>query len=179
MPLPPRFGPNHAAVESFLDELRRVPWYSRVGQPHPRDNELLRVGFEFLASRHENPYAPWGDALFRAEAEIEQLVFEHRRLSEFQELGNEVFSGPYGRLPDDLLIELDERYAHLLDETGWYPAEMIDPPQRLLCGAAREAMLADVAPHLSFFRPLIAWFAAGHWPVGWEGEDPAGRLILW
>lgn len=179
MPLPPRFGPNHAAVDSFLDELRGFPWYSRLGQPHPEDRRLVRVGFEFVAAGHEDPYAAWGDAMPRAEAEIERLVFDHRRLSEFQAVGAEIASGVYGTLPDELLVDLERRHGDLVDETGLYPSEMIESPVRLLCGAAREAMLADLAPNLAFFRPLMAWFGAGHWPCGWEGEWPAGRLILW
>lgn len=180
MSLPSRFGPNHAAVDAFLDELRGFDWYSRLGQAHPDDASLMRIDFGFIAARHEEPmYAPWGDELIQAEAEIERLVFEHRRLSEFQELGSEIFSGVYGRLPDDLLIGLEQRYAHLIDEIGFYPSEMFEPPLRLIVGATREVMLADLAPGLGFFRQTMAWFRAGHWPFGWEGGSPAGRIILW
>lgn len=179
MPLPPLFGANHAAVEAFLASLDTISWFSRVGQPTDQDNWLVRVGFEFLADHHEDPYAPWGEPLLEAEAKIERLVFEHRRLQEFMEVQKAIRQrGPNPSL-DEFYTGLVDKYPGYYGETHSYAHELVEMPERLLWGAAHEVLLVDVEPNLNFFSSMIPWFRAGHWPCGWAGHWPDGKLILW
>ncbi len=43
--------------------------------------------------------------------------------------------------------------------------------------AAAAVELATDSP--DFFTNLIEWYRLGHWPCGWEGEYPKGKLIVY
>jgi hypothetical protein len=179
MPIPPRFGPNHDAVEAFLASLHGVPWFTRVGQPTDGDERLVRVGFEFIADRHPDRYGAWGEALPRAESAIERLTFEHRRLDAFMAVQEFVRRHNPAGFTDEFLEGLAEKYPGYYGDTCSYAHELVDTPDRFLWGAAHEIMLADVGPGLNFFQGIMPWFRAGYFPCGWEGDWPEGKLVLW
>ena len=179
MPPSSRSGPNHPAVEQFVRSLNGIPWFTRLGDATERDAGLVRVDFDFLVKHHEDPYAPWGQSLIDAESNIERLVFEHRRLGEFNEVQTAVQRrGPDPHV-DDFLTGLVDKYPGYYGDTFSYAHELIELPDRLLWGAAHEVMLADVAPNLNSFQSLMPWFRSGHWPCGWEGGWPEGKLVVW
>ncbi len=171
------FGPNTPAVRAFLESLSDVPWFSQVEQPTERDAELVRVGLDFLAGHHGSPYADWGNALVSAENRIERLVFDHRRLGEWNKI-REVVDFPT-ELVDEFYLNLEERHPGYYGDTCLYAHELVDPPLHMLWGAVDEVMLADLDPGLNFFGSQIPWFRRGHWPCGWQGDWPQGKLILW
>jgi hypothetical protein len=171
------FGPNTPAVQAFLESLKDVPWFSRVGQPTEMDSELMRVGFDFLAEQYKAPYAAWGTALEHAESRIEQLVFDSRRLGERQAIRKVVKFSDEG--VDDFYLALHEQYPGYYGESLLYAHELIEPPIRLLWGAVNEIMVADLEPGLSFFGSLVPWLRRGHWPCGWVGDWPQGKVMLW
>ena len=171
------FGPNTAAVRAFLESLNDVPWFSQVGQPTGWDGELTRVEFDFLAQHHKAPYAPWGAVLVMIESRIERLVFDSQRLGEWGAIRKLV------KFPtewvDNFYLALNERYPGYYGESCLYAHELVNPPIRLLWGAVDEAMVADLDSSLTFFGSLVPWLRRGHWPCGWQGEWPQGKLILW
>jgi len=179
MPVPPRFGPNHAAVEAFIAGLHSVPWFTRVGQPTDQDDQLVRVDFDFLARQFGHAYAPWGDSLLAAETRIEQIIFDQRRLGEQAEIQRAITKQGGNASLDAIQERLLDQYPGYYGDTCSYAHELIQPPDRLLLGAANEIMVADVDPNLTFFQSLMPWLRAGHWPCGWEGVWPEGKLILW
>ena len=172
-----KFGPNTTAVRAFLESVEDFPWFSQVGRPTERDGELTRVEFDFLAQHHEAPYAPWGSVLARNESRIERVVFDSRRLGEWGAIRKLV------KFPtqwvDGFYLALSERYPGYYGESCLYTHELVDPPIRLLWGAVDEVMVADLDPSLTFFGSLVPWLRRGHWPCGWQGEWPQGKLILW
>ena len=53
--------------------------------------------------------------------------------------------------------------------------------------SAADAVAYDVAAaaveiatdsKITFFRDLIYWYSLGHFPCGWQGEHPEGKLIV-
>ena len=82
-----------------------------------------------------------------------------------------------------MFFDLDDAYAN--PETGYYaetrsyPHELFVLPERLILGAAVEVMLLDLDPRLSFFARVFEWFRAGRCPCGWDGDELAGRRIVW
>jgi hypothetical protein len=179
MPLPPRYGPNHAAVVSFITGLDAVPWFSRLGQPTDQDDRLVRVDFDFLARHHAQRYAPWGDSILHAETMTEQVIFEQRRLTEQAEIQRAISQVGPNRYLDAFYDGLEVKYPGYYGDTCSYAHELVERPDRLLIGAASEIMVADANPNLTFFQGLMPWLRAGHWPCGWDGKWPDGKLILW
>ncbi|QDT65182.1 hypothetical protein [Calycomorphotria hydatis] len=45
-------------------------------------------------------------------------------------------------------------------------------------GACIEAEYSDLVPP-GFYTDLAEWYLKGHFPCGWEGEYPEGRLIVY
>jgi hypothetical protein len=123
------------------------------------------------------PNAAWGTALVSAESRIERLVFNNQHLAQWDKI-RKVVSFPT-QWVDEFYLTLGERHPGYFGETGLYAHELVDLPSRLVWGAVDEVMLADLDPSLNFFRSLIPWFRRGHWPCGWQGDWPQGKLILW
>jgi len=74
------YGPNHEAVQLFLDGLPSVRWFSSVGKPASEDATLVRVGLDELLAAHADPYCLWGGLLAEREASIDQTILSAGRL---------------------------------------------------------------------------------------------------
>lgn len=176
------YGPNHVAVEEFRRSLYRYPWFQNVGEPIGDELPAIAVDFHFVADHHSDSYKPWGELLSRAEERIERLVFDHHRLDEHALVLHD-FKISHFLSSADFFVNLDTRYSD--PETGYYrdthmyPHELVTPPDRLVFGAASELMLLDIDPTLDFFQTLMPWLQVGRLTLGWSGEWPEGRIIVW
>jgi hypothetical protein len=176
------YGIQTKEVQTFITELESIPWFANIGRSSPWDEHVERASLDTLAQTHEavngnesNPYMHWGNNIVDAESKLESLVFDHKRMDEEQAIIKTV------RIPDKAI---DEFFESLLDEyEGYYGEsssyihELIEPPHRLIRGAAIEVMLSDVGPE-HFFRDFMLYFRAGFWPCGWIGDYPSGKLML-
>ena len=175
-----KFGPNHQKVVEFLDSIKSIEWFSRVGRPTAFDDNLRRIDLDFVLAHSDDPLKSWGDLFVRAETAFERLILDHARLSE-QGAVLKAAAPDYGEYGDALLAEVMERYPGYYGETFTYAYELVDTGQvdRMVRGAASEIMVADIDSSLNFFQGLMPWLREGHWPYGWEGEWPEGKMILW
>jgi hypothetical protein len=178
------FGPNHAAVESFLASLSSIPWFTSVGK-QPDRSDAVFVDFHFLAEHYEDPWSLWGDALVNAETAIERLEFADTRLGYHNAVQKAYKDSRFLPCPSvDLLYQrVNMDYSgpsgSYYRDTYMHPHELIDFPDRIVRGAALELMVADLDPTLSFFTSQMRWFHLGRWPVGWRGTWPDGLVVLW
>jgi hypothetical protein len=175
-----RFGQNHERVEAFIRSLLSIEWFSRVGQPTEYDENLRRIDLDFVLANSDEPLKLWGGLLVTAEMAFERAILDNARLSE-QSAVLKAAAPEYGVHGDAMLARVVERYPGYYGGTYTYAYELIDtsPVERIVRGAACEIMVADIAPSLDFFQGLMPWIRRGHWPYGWEGEWPQGKLILW
>jgi len=179
-----RYGPNSQEVLNLREELDSYCWFERIGSLHPNDSELVRVDFSYMVEHDGFRYAPWGSLLATQESQAEKLIFAHARIGAQNAMVadfsiEEII--PSSKV-DDLLFDFDETYApdgSYYPGTFTYPHEMIEFPDRLIRGAGLELVVADLDPSLTFFRDLLPWLQEGFWPVGWQGEWPEGRLMVW
>jgi hypothetical protein len=58
------------------------------------------------------------------------------------------------------------------------PGAFVDTVDWDILHVCMEAEYADVYPP-GFFASQAFWYVQGHFPCGWEGEFPAGRLVLY
>ncbi len=172
----PTYGPNHDAVALFVDELSRIPWCSALGAPTESDDLLVRFGLEDVLALHARPYQLWGDLLLTHEEPIDRLILSSGRLGADDALQPSVRIT--GETVSDFFVDLAQDYPGYYKDSYSYAYELVDPPVRLVLYAAREVLVADLAD-FHFFRDLMPWFKRGHWPIGWQGKWPEGKLILW
>ena len=170
------YGPNHDAVASFIEELPRIPWCAALGEPTKFDELLARVSLEDVLALHPHPYQLWGDLLVTHEAPLDRLILSSGRLGVDDALQASVRIT--GDSVDDFFVNLAQAFPNYYKDSYNYAHELIDPPVRLVLYAAREILVSDLAD-MHFFRDLMPWFKRGHWPVGWQGQWPDGKLILW
>src|SRR4051794_13797586 len=132
MPLPPRYGPNHDAVEAFIAGLYSVPWLTRLGEPTDQDDRLVRVDFDFLASHHGRRDAQWGNSITDAETKVEQVIFGRRRLDEQNEIHRAITKRPRNASLDAFYDGLVDNYPGYYGDAFSYAHELVDSPDRVL-----------------------------------------------
>lgn len=111
---------------------------------------------------------------------FERIVLDHARLSE-RDAVIKASLPDYREYGDALLAGVMESYPSYYGRISTYAYELVDTSlvDRMVRGAASEIMVAYIDSSLSFFQSLMPWLRAGHWPYGWEGEWPEGKMILW
>lgn len=157
------------ATAATIRYLEAVPWFSRVGMAEGDDGPVV------LKS--------WPDAI------------EHMRSDVYKGLN----TAAANRFGDEVLARSKERYDGLCEVTdrlekcttpivfykvwptvrehklpGFFEAKVaID-----FLHACLEAEYADLVKP-GWFTNLAYWYAKGHFPCGWEGTHPQGRLIVY
>lgn len=167
-------------LAAFLVRLHRVPWFLRLGEPHPRDPEVVRI--RQWADWH-GPERGYGDWFGRYPAMVWERILadEPGRQKELEALWDQIT-----RCVQAWAIPNVPAY----DEEGdaWFG------PTACVWHAAYAAGL--IGWHLRLRRPLPdpiiaewAWLADGHWPCDYAEEPPghgdesqidvpAGKLLV-
>ena len=172
-----RYGPNHSAVNSFVEGLSIIPWFTALGEPTAEDSVLVRVGLDDVLEIHPNQDHMWGNVLHDNELPIDRLILDSCRLGADNALQSAVHIT--GDPVDDFYVGLVQNHPGYYRDSHMYVYELVHLPERLVLYAAREMLVADLAPELHFFTDLMPWFGRGHWPLGWQGNWPNGKLIVW
>ena len=76
------------------------------------------------------------------------------------------------------VVEMVKRKSASTAEQHALPKEFIDRLNWNILHLAIECEFADVIP-AGFFTALSYYYYVGHFPCGWEGEYPKGRLIVY
>lgn len=158
----------HARTLATLDDLRRVTWFSSVGV---RDSD----GVVVLAS--------WEEAIASCAAnEWENLLLEaaNQYRTRLAERAPNEFSGWNARVErvKALTVPLVEEKTKDVVQAHSLPRVFVDTVQWDVLHLCMEAEYADVFPP-GFFASQAFWYVRGHFPCGWEGAFPEGRLIVY
>jgi hypothetical protein len=166
------------SYEDFFQSLKTIPWLKKLGQPHPRDDEVYRIhdwslwlGPEDPAVALLNDYALFWEAQLKEQAgpellisevwdEIESLVFDLARPHVPFEADQDAWYGP------NMAVWSAAWFAAL---TGcWVKVFGHLPP---LGGSAFQQ-----SPHYQWRLDVIwLWYAAGHWPCSFYWTYDQGR----
>jgi hypothetical protein len=153
-------------VNQFIRALPDVPWFLNLGEPHPRDLEVIRI---YSWDDWPGPEGGWCDWLGRYSAVVrERIEADHSaRQGELDALWQKI-EGTVLRLASGNVPLFDP------DEDAWHG------PTTCVWSAAYTACL--VSWHLLLSCPLPErvvtewdWYAAGHWPCDFA-EEPPGYL---
>ena len=178
------YGPNGDAVAQFIQSLADIAWFEQAGQPLDPEDNARQVDFHFIAERDSQPYSGWGTCLAEADQAIDRLLFDHSLIGvqdavqqaiRIENLWDEDAASDFYEMLDETYGDPDIGYY---GNSYTYPHELVSLPDRIVRCAALEIAVAPFA-ELSFFQGIMPWFQRGHWPCGWEGDYPEGRLIVW
>lgn len=171
------FGPKTHSIISALVSLREAPLYSRCGEPTDRD-DVVRV-------------ATPGEAMTIV-SDDDQLRYEvNGQLIAPGVVLDEQFSIEIGGILDDPVVEDTWWQRARTEATRIQPVVFcwnhLDPeaadfirlcrwefPSRLIA----EILVSDRVD-CTYFRDQLVWYCAGHFPCGWEGDWPAGRMRVY
>jgi hypothetical protein len=158
----------HPRTRATLDELERAAWFSAVGQPVSGPCVVLGSWPEAVASCAS---LEWENlTLEAANAYAVQLARRNRvRWDRWNDVVKDVKPASEALVARKIRSVVDQ---HSL------PKVFADTVSWDILHVCMEAEYADVFPP-GFYASQAYWYVQGHFPCGWEGAFPEGKLILY
>jgi hypothetical protein len=158
----------HPRTEATLEKLRQVQWFRCVGV---RDTEAADV----LSSWHEAiescGSAEWEDLCLEAANQYCERLAE-RSPQRFQTWNDIVLA-----IKPTALALVQEKTKQVV-EANDLPAAFVNAVNWDILHLCMDAEYADVYPP-GFFASQAYWYVKGHFPCGWQGQFPEGKLIIY
>lgn len=167
------YGPNSQMVASALVVLDKTHWLKRVGE------SWLEHLDEFMDGNSVTIVRSWEEAL--------TIFDEDSRYN-----ANGVLEAPCSRV-DSVFTRFPDRDAWWQKARedakrctalySWIPRSLNQEHQDLLFENLWEfvsmvlaEIIASPEAECTYFREQLTWFHAGHFPCGWDGDWPNGRM---
>lgn len=165
------YGPySHAAV-SALEIFAQGAWLDRVGSPAPLGApphvavSSWAEAVEGIWGAPEGTYDRYGHLAAPAEV-VKRVVTDGDNVTKWLEC----VLGDYENRIALSAVRRDIRDEKIADFVEDYLT-------RFLALAAGEIIAGTT--NCVYFREMLAWFAAGRCPIGWEGAWPVGRIRVY
>jgi len=179
-----KYGLNWNPIVEYVDAVRRGFLFEKLGVPDLRDDSVKRlydedstvlaVDYDLEEGSPENSeYLRFLLIADQANGQNEDIASAHS-LEDCVEQAVEDAGEEYTDREDwsDQFERLISRVPE--DEAyPFYPCSVQDHCAYI----ATELAVAHVTP-VHLFRDMWYWYRAGHWPCGWEGDWPDGRLVV-
>ena len=158
----------HPATKAVFDEMDRVEWFGKVGS---EDIDHVKYAHS------------WEEAL-RLAVSVE---WENTGIAASNALHGQLLSrAPKRLLQWNKIVRLLKKFTIPWVKTKIaMVVEEIHPPKDFesavqwdILGVGIEAEYSNIVPP-GFYTCLKKVYMAGHFPCGWEGKSPSGRLIIW
>ena len=190
-----RYGPSGHLVKSFLDEITGEAFsLDHLGEPDPQDQTVRRMTdwqtvAEFMEYELEVPTMPNGGYFLTAPGASQTPFIDFLELlgrADAENLKHVEVMGLHAALQqavDDAANRFHD--AHPGEDSllyiGAIPDDRVGEWELTLAGQCASIATEFVVAHatdIHMFRDLWYWYRRGHWPIGWDGEWPNGRLIV-
>lgn len=157
----------HERTALTLERLRQADWFANVGTPVRPDVVAVHSWEEAVASGAK---PDWENLRLEIKNRESGRVRQH--------FGDEAF--PWNDLVREIRPQTVAMTNERLNALG-----LSDLARKVVyagaswdtLGACLETEYSDIVA-CDFYRRLLEWYLAGHWPCGWEGEYPAGKLVV-
>lgn len=158
----------HPRTKATLAELTAAAWFRRVGEPV------------------EGPFVPvksWDEAI----EQCSSLAWENLSLEAANRYREAVLKRSperyqqWNTIADELrpvVVAFVDRQTRATIEKHGLPKVFKDRVNWDIMHLCMEAEYADVFPP-GFFASQAYWYVQGHFPCGWEGKFPVGKLVLY
>jgi len=158
----------HPRTEATLEKLRQIQWFGCVGIHDTKAAEIL---------------CSWDKAIKSCSSpEWEDLCME--AANQYREKLIEKSPERFHKWNDCMLLIKPVVQALVREKTKQIIAEnnlpkvFIDSVDWDIIHLCMEAEYADVYPP-GFFASQAYWYMKGHFPCGWQGQFPKGKLIVY
>jgi len=165
------YGPHSHEVWSAVEYFSETKWFAHVGAPIEPNAGVVQVSgwkdacsiFARFAKGPNGPYDMFGHLAAAVEL-VHPVTTDPIEGAWWQEARNEaanraIFSAHTPKAIEESLFEVP-LLKYLFEHMSWALAEII--------GSAHVSS--------TYFREQLQWFSAGHFPCGWEGSWPSGRM---
>lgn len=160
------YGPNTQAVVNCFETLDTISWFSAVGAENPTlDVDGVDTWGEALAPIMDRKSPRYGeDGHLRPPSEA---IAKTLGLKKYQKAYKAAF----------------EAVQEFVDYEGYIPS-YFDKQQRTFMKTHLDNWVRNLLAEIiaggdaetTYFRELLPWYEAGHFPCGWDGEWPEGRI---
>jgi hypothetical protein len=159
------YGPHSQAVVSAMEVLGETVWFKQVGKPKLETVVAVsswEAAIGPLSARTDPRYGPHGHLLAPSMDCIE-VIESNKYGALWQRAREDAFD--YCNVRPYIPRQLVSDWQDVIDE---YVYEFVSFLLAEIVGA--ESMRS------TYFREMLAWFHAGYFPCGWEGEWPGGWM---
>jgi hypothetical protein len=161
------YGPNTQAVASAFAVLSKTQWLEHGGEPLDNNRvTVVPIWDDVLTIFQQNPQYNVNGVL-RAPCVImdDALARSPERYAWWQKAREDAIEYTVlGGIPRSRsLEERDLVYEYLYEFVSMLLVEVIVSPET----------------HCTYFREQLAWFHAGRFPCGWDGDWPSGRMRVY
>lgn len=158
----------HPRTKATLDELSGAVWFSAVGQSVDGPSVILKSWDEAIASCSSDE---WENLQLEAANRYREAVLSRsrQRYEQWNTSAEEMKKA---------IVPLVGSKAGPAMEAFGQSRVFRDAVEWDILHLCMESELADVYPP-GFFASQAFWYVRGHFPCGWKGAFPEGRLVLY
>lgn len=160
------FGPHTSHLLAAIQTLRDIAWYRHVAEPIDRARNVIRVmsWSDALQVLDDTAHYVVGGCLIGPWDEMHRCDDEYPERHDWWLAARQLITGA-AHIESPQVEGLDIEHDLLLTD---YVYDFLN----LLM---MEIVFSD-ATDCTYFREQLEWFHAGHFPCGWEGDWPIGRM---
>lgn len=188
---PHNLGPNADEVRRYIESVKDAFGFDRLGEPDERDSDVRRIrewnelsetlgypleiamdGRSFFACSDDHPDA----AFLKFLRLVNRIDTENSRIAEEHGLARAVelaVNAACSRCPF-----YDEDY---FEYVGLIPEDFDEDWDFTLqahCAFIATELVVAHLTSIQLFREMWYWYMRGHFPCGWDGVWPEGKLIV-
>jgi hypothetical protein len=158
----------HPRTQATLEKLRQAKWFRCVGLRDADSAEVLSSWYEAIESCSS---PEWEELCMEAANQYREKLAEssRERFSRWNEIALEI---------KPLAQALVQEKTQQAIEDNDLPKVFVDTVDWDILHICMEAEYADVYPP-GFFASQAYWYIKGHFPCGWKGVFPDGKLIIY
>jgi hypothetical protein len=158
----------HSRTIATLGELEKASWFSRVGI---NEGSNVITASCWPEAIEQCSSFEWEDLRLDAANQFRECIA--RRSKERLRLWNDTVD----EVKKISVPLIDRKIAAVVREYG-LPEIFKIRVRNDITGACMEAEYADVCPP-GFFTSIAHWYINGHFPCGWWGAFPQGKLVVY
>jgi hypothetical protein len=157
----------HRRTVAILNELRAIDWFTNIGKQDSGNVFYVESWTEAVASCTG---VAWESLCLEASNHYKTRLFERNR-ERFRSWN------PLVREMEESTVPLVQQKTKDIVKANQLPEGFLHTVKWDILHLCMEAEYADVFPP-GFFVSQAYWYLKGHFPCGWEGIFPDGRLMI-